>query len=231
MSKGTVYLLPITMGEYNMETTIPVGVQKIMDEVEVFIIENIKTTRRYLRKVNPTYPIDDKEFFIIDKRTSAKELREFVEKFQDKVIGVMSEAGCPGIADPGAEVVEIAHQLKMQVKPLVGPSSILLALIASGKNGQNFTFNGYLPKDRGERIKMLKNLERLSRNGQTQIFMETPFRNNHLIEDVLVHCDNSLKLCIAANITLANEKVITKTIGDWKKQTPDYHKDCCIFVL
>lgn len=231
MSKGTVYLLPITMGEYNMETTIPVGVQKIMDEVEVFIIENIKTTRRYLRKVNPTYPIDDKEFFIIDKRTSAKELREFVEKFQDKVIGVMSEAGCPGIADPGAEVVEIAHQLKMKVKPLVGPSSILLALIASGKNGQNFTFNGYLPKDRGERIKMLKNLERLSRNGQTQIFMETPFRNNHLIEDVLEHCDNSLKLCIAANITLANEKVITKTIGDWKKQTPDYHKDYCIFVL
>ncbi len=231
MSKGTVYLLPITMGEYNMETTIPVGVQKIMDEVEVFIIENIKTTRRYLRKVNPTYPIDDKEFFIIDKRTSAKELREFVEKFQDKVIGVMSEAGCPGIADPGAEVVEIAHQLKMKVKPLVGPSSILLALIASGKNGQNFTFNGYLPKDRGERIKMLKNLERLSRNGQTQIFMETPFRNNHLIEDVLEHCDNSLKLCIAANTTLANEKVITKTIGDWKKQTPDYHKDYCIFVL
>ena len=231
MSKGTVYLLPITMGEYNMDTTIPVGVQKIMDEVEVFIIENIKTTRRYLRKVNPTYPIDDKEFFIIDKRTSAKELREFVEKFQDKVIGVMSEAGCPGIADPGAEVVEIAHQLKMKVKPLVGPSSILLALIASGKNGQNFTFNGYLPKDRGERIKMLKNLERLSRNGQTQIFMETPFRNNHLIEDVLEHCDNSLKLCIAANTTLANEKVITKTIGDWKKQTPDYHKDYCIFVL
>ncbi len=231
MSKGTLYLLPITMGEYNMETTIPVGVQKIMDKVEVFIVENIKTTRRYLRKVNPTYPIDDKEFFIIDKRTSTKDLREFVEKYKDKIIGVMSEAGCPGIADPGAEVVQIAHQLNIQVKPLVGPSSILLALIASGKNGQNFTFNGYLPKDRSDRIKTLKSLERLSRNGITQVFMETPFRNNHLIEDILVHCDNSLTLCIASNITLANEKIKTKTIRDWKKQTPDYHKDYCIFVL
>ena len=231
MSKGTLYLLPITMGEYNMETTIPVGVQKIMDEVEVFIIENIKTTRRYLRKVNPTYPIDDKEFFIIDKRTSAKELREFVEKHRDKTIGVMSEAGCPGIADPGAEVASIAHELNIQVKPLVGPSSILLALISSGKNGQNFTFNGYLPKERGERIKKLKSLERLSREGITQVFMETPFRNNHLIEDILLHCENNMKLCIAANITLSNEKIKTKTIGDWKKQTPDYHKDYCIFVL
>jgi 16S rRNA (cytidine1402-2'-O)-methyltransferase len=231
MSKGTVYLLPITMGEYNIETTIPVGVQKIMDEVDIFIVENIKTTRRYLRKVNPTYPIDDKEFFIINKHTSYKELNEFIESHKEKVIGVMSEAGCPGIADPGADVAEIAHELKMTVKPLVGPSSILLALIASGKNGQNFTFNGYLPKDRSDRIKTLKNLERLSRNGHTQIFMETPFRNNHLIEDILVHCENSMKLCIAANITLVKEKIRTKTIEDWKKQTPDYHKDFCIFVL
>ena len=119
----------------------------------------------------------------------------------------------------------------MQVKPLVGPSSILLALISSGKNGQNFTFNGYLPKERGERIKKLKSLERLSREGITQVFMETPFRNNHLIEDILLHCENNMKLCIAANITLSNEKIKTKTIGDWKKQTPDYHKDYCIFVL
>lgn len=231
MSKGKLYLLPITMGEYNMETTIPVGVQQIMDEVEVFIVENIKTTRRYLRKVNPTYPIDDKEFFVIDKRTSHKELSEFMTKHQDTVVGVMSEAGCPGIADPGADVVEIAHELNMKVTPLVGPSSILLALIGSGKNGQNFTFNGYLPKERGERIKTLKNLERLSRNGETQIFMETPFRNNHLIEDILVHCENGMKLCIASNITLENEMIKTKTISDWKKQTPDFHKDFCIFVL
>lgn len=231
MSKGTVYLLPITMGEYNMEMTIPAGVQTIMDEVEVFIVENIKTTRRYLRKVNSTYPIDDKEFFVIDKRTSRKELSQFIHNHKDKNIGVMSEAGCPGIADPGADVTEIAHELNLTVKPLVGPSSILLALIASGKNGQNFTFNGYLPKDRSERIKTLKNLERLSRNNHTQVFMETPFRNNHLIEDILTHCDNSMKLCIASNITLSNEKIKTKTIGDWKKQTPDYHKDYCIFVL
>ncbi|MEN8927877.1 MAG: SAM-dependent methyltransferase [Flavobacteriales bacterium] len=231
MSKGKLYLLPITMGEYNMEMTIPAGVQKKMDEVEVFIVENIKTTRRYLRKVNSTYPIDDKEFFVIDKRTSAKELSEFVSNNRDKVIGVMSEAGCPGIADPGAEVVALAHKMKIQVYPLVGPSSILLALIASGKNGQNFTFNGYLPKERGERIKTLKNLERLSRSGVTQIFMETPFRNNHLIEDLLIHCDNNIELCIAANITLQNQKIITSTIAEWKKSKPDYHKDFCIFVM
>ena len=231
MSKGTLYLLPITMGEYNMETTIPLGVQQVMNEVEVFVVENLKTTRRYLRKVNPSYPIDDKEFFIIDKRTSRKELSQFIHQHKEQNIGVMSEAGCPGIADPGADVVEIAHELSIQVKPFVGPSSILLALIASGKNGQQFTFNGYLPKDRGERVKSLKNLERLSRKNHTQVFMETPFRNNHLIEDILMHCDNSIKLCIAANITLSNEKILTKTIGEWKKQTPDYHKDYCIFVL
>lgn len=231
MNKGKVYLLPITMGEYNMETTIPVGVQKILDEVEVFIVENIKTTRRYLRKVNSVYPIDDKEFFVINKRTSKKELSEFVSKFKNNCIGVMSEAGCPGIADPGAEVVKIAHRLSIQVIPLVGPSSILLALIASGKNGQKFTFNGYLPKERSERIKTLKNLERLSRNGTTQIFMETPFRNHHLIEDILVHCDNNMELCIAANITLSNERIQTKLISDWKKHSPNYQKDYCIFVL
>ncbi len=231
MNKGTVYLLPITMGEYNIDMTIPAGVQTIMDEVEVFIVENIKTTRRYLRKVNSTYPIDDKEFFVINKRTSRKELSQFIHNHKEKNIGVMSEAGCPGIADPGTDVTEIAHELNLAVKPLVGPSSILLALIASGKNGQNFTFNGYLPKDRSERIKTLKNLERLSRNKHTQVFMETPFRNNHLIEDILTHCDNSMKLCIASNITLSSEKIKTKTIGDWKKQTPDYHKDYCIFVL
>lgn len=231
MSKGKLYLLPITMGEYNQEMTIPVGVQKIMNEVEVFIVENIKTTRRYLRKVNATYPIDDKEFFVIDKRTSQKELSEFVSNNRDKIIGVMSEAGCPGIADPGAEVVALAHKMKIEVFPLVGPSSILLALIASGKNGQNFTFNGYLPKERGERIKTLKNLERLSRSGITQVFMETPFRNNHLIEDILIHCDNNLELCIASNITLTNQKIRTRTINDWKKSKPDYHKDFCIFVM
>ena len=231
MSKGKLYLLPITMGEYNMEMTIPNGVQSIMDEVQVFIVENIKTTRRYLRKVNPTYPIDEKEFFVIDKRTSHKELSEFVSKNRDLVIGVMSEAGCPGIADPGADVVALAHKMKITVIPLVGPSSILLALIASGKNGQNFTFNGYLPKERGERIKKLKDLERLSRSGITQIFMETPFRNNHLIEDLLIHCDNNIDLCIASNITLSNQKIRTITIADWKKDKPDYHKDFCIFVM
>mgnify|MGYP000165052973 FL=1 len=190
MAKGKLYLVPMTLGDSGIDAVIPTGVQNTLQEIEVFIVENIKTTRRYLRKIDSKYPIDDKEFFIIDKRTNKEELKRFVKKFSAKTIDVISEAGCPAIADPGSDVVAIAHDLKMTVSPLVGPSSILLALIASGKNGQNFTFNGYLPKERGERVKKLKNLERLSRNNNTQIFMETPFRNNHLIEDILINCDN-----------------------------------------
>ena len=231
MAKGKLYLIPMTLGDLEIEAVIPIGVQNILQEVEVFIVENLKTTRRYLRKIDSKYPIDDKEFFIIDKRTKKDELTRFVKKHSDKTIGVISEAGCPAIADPGSDVVAIAHNLKMKVSPLVGPSSILLALIASGKNGQNFTFNGYLPINRGERVKKIKNLERLSRNNITQIFMETPFRNNHLIEDILIHCENNMKLCIACNISLPNEKIITKTISEWKQNTPDFHKQLCVFVL
>jgi len=231
MAKGKVYLIPITLGDSEIDSVIPSGVQNMLQEIDVFIVENIKTTRRYLRKIDRKYPIDDKTFFIIDKRVNKDELKRFVKNNSGKVIGVISEAGCPAIADPGSDVVAIAHHLKMQVIPLVGPSSILLALIASGKNGQNFTFNGYLPINRSERVKKIKNLERLSRTNFTQIFMETPFRNNHLIEDLLIHCENNLTLCIASNISLPNEKIVTKTIAEWKKDTPDFHKQLCVFVL
>ena len=156
MAKGKLYLIPMTLGDLEIEAVIPVGVQNMLQEVEVFIVENLKTTRRYLRKIDSKYPIDDKEFFIIDKRTNKDELARFVRTRSDKTIGVISEAGCPAIADPGSDVVAIAHKLKMKVVPLVGPSSILLALIASGKNGQNFTFNGYLPINRSERVKKIK---------------------------------------------------------------------------
>lgn len=231
MTKSLLYLIPIPISESPIEKHIPQEINRIIPEVDVFLVENLKTTRRYLRKLDKTYPIDDKVFHVVDKKTSIQEIQKILKGNLGKTFGVISEAGCPAIADPGADIVNIAHKLNIQVVPLVGPSSILLALIASGKNGQTFTFNGYLPKERGDRVKKLKQLENLARKGHTQLFMETPFRNNHLLEDILINCDNSLELCIASNINADNEMIKTKTINDWKKNTPDLHKKPTIFVL
>ena len=210
----------------------PLSVKKVVEELDHFIVENEKTARRFIKRITPKKPQPSLILKSIDKYADALEVNSYLDICEKGIsIGVLSEAGVPGIADPGAEVVALAHKMQIEVFPFVGPSSILLALIASGKNGQNFTFNGYLPKERGERVKTLKNLERLSRSGITQIFMETPFRNNHLIEDVLIHCDNNMELCIASNITLSNQKIKTSTINDWKKSKPEYHKDFCIFVM
>lgn len=232
MSKGALFLIPIPLVQDKpVRDHIPQEVFSIISKVDVFLVENIKTTRRYLRKIDKTYPIDEKTFHVVNKRTPVGEISKLVEESIGKTIGVMSEAGCPGIADPGEKIVEIAHQLKIKVKPLVGPSSILLALIASGKNGQHFTFNGYLPKERSERVKKVKQLESLSRKGVTQIFMETPFRNNHLLEDLLINLDNNAKLCIATNINGQEEVIKTKFVKDWKKNPPDLNKKPTIFVL
>ncbi len=231
-NKGSVFLIPIPIADdMSMSTCIPADIVKITQEVDVFFVENIKTTRRYLRKLDRDYPIDDKTFHILNKRSDEMEIAKILAQEKGKTIGVMSEAGCPGIADPGELVVKHAHKLKLKVKPLVGPSSILLALISSGKNGQNFTFNGYLPKERLERIKKIKQLESNARRGVTQLFMETPFRNNHLLEDVLENVDNTMTLCIASNITAGNEIIKTKTISDWKKHVPNLNKKPTIFVL
>lgn len=232
MSKGSLYLIPIPIVQDKpLEDHIPQEVFQVVQQIDVFMVENIKTTRRYLRKIDRTYPIDDKTFLVVNKKTSEQDISKFISEHKSKTIGVMSEAGCPGIADPGEIIVKIAHQNKIKVKPLVGPSSILLALIASGKNGQEFTFNGYLPKGRGERIKKIKQLENLSRNGVTQIFMETPFRNNHLLEDLLINLDNQATLCIASNINGQNEIIKTKLVKDWKNHPPDLNKKPTIFVL
>lgn len=231
MSKGTLYLIPIPISDSPIEKHIPQEVNRVIGEVDVFLVENLKTTRRYLRKLDKAYPIDDKVFHVVDKKTPLATIQKILKENLNKTFGVISEAGCPAIADPGADVVNAAHKLNIQVIPMVGPSSILLALIGSGKNGQTFTFNGYLPKERGDRVKKLKQLETLARKGHTQIFMETPFRNNHLLEDVLINCDNSMELCIASNINADNELIKTLKISDWKKNTPDLHKQPTIFVL
>ena len=178
-------------------------------------------------------PIGELTFFELNKRTQEVDFPSFLQPIAEgKNVGVLSEAGCPGIADPGADIVNLAQRLKIKVVPLVGPSSILLALMASGFNGQSFCFNGYLPKDQKERSKKLKDLERLVKTKQqTQLFIETPFRNTHVFEDLLENCFGSTKLCVAVDITLPSEKIITKTIEDWKKTQINLQKRPCIFLI
>jgi len=232
MEKGKVYMIPTTLGDSTINSVIPKDVQQIIIDTKFFIVENIKTTRRFLKRVEREIDINELEFFVLNKHTSPNELESFLNPaLEGNNIGVISEAGCPGIADPGSDIVSIAHSKNIKVTPLVGPSSILLALIASGMNGQNFSFNGYLPKERNLRIRRIKEIERLAMQGVTQIFMETPFRNNHLIEDLLKQCSPNTTLCIAANISLENEFIKSKKISDWKNNTPDLNKKPCMFLI
>ena len=232
MEKGKIYMIPTTLGDSNIDSVIPKDVQQIIIETKYFIVENIKTTRRFLKKVEREIDIDRLHFSVLNKHTSPTELESFLNPIlEGNNIGVISEAGCPGVADPGSDIVSMAHAKNIKVVPLIGPSSILLALIASGMNGQNFCFNGYLPKERNLRIKKIKELERQAINGATQIFMETPFRNNHLMEDLLKHCSPNSTLCLAADISLENEFIYSKKIIDWKKNAPNLNKRPCMFLL
>ncbi len=232
MEKGQIYMIPTTLGDSTIDAVIPKNVQQIIIGTKYFIVENIKTTRRFLKKVERGIDIDELQFFVLNKHTSSVELESFLNPaLEGSNMGVISEAGCPGIADPGSDIVSIAHSKNIKVVPLIGPSSILLALIASGMNGQNFCFNGYLPKERNLRIKKIKELERQAISGVTQIFMETPFRNSHLMEDLLKQCSPNTKLCLAADISLENEFIQSKKIIDWKKHTPNLNKRPCMFLI
>lgn len=230
---GTLYLLPVTLGESAYDQVIPIYNNKIVSEIDVFIVENIKTARRFIKKVAPEKVIDELIFFEINKRNNADMLPTYLKPiFEGKNIGIISDAGCPGVADPGADVVDLAHQQKIKVMPLVGPSSILLALMASGFNGQSFCFNGYLPKEQKDRIKKIKELERVANaHQQTQLFIETPYRNQHVLEDVQNNCNLNTKLCIAIDITLPSEQIITKTVAEWKDTTIDLNKRPCVFLF
>jgi 16S rRNA (cytidine1402-2'-O)-methyltransferase len=229
--KGKVYLVPTILGESSLDMVIPQGVQTIVKDIRFFIVENIKTTRRYLRNIDKTFPIDDSVFYELNKHTNPDEISKYLQPvLEGNDVAVISEAGCPGIADPGADIVNIAYQKNIQVVPLVGPSSMFMALMASGLNGQNFAFHGYLSKDKFERIKQIKRLESNAKHG-AQIFMDTPFRNMQLLEDVLTHCHVDMKLCIACDITTPGEIIKTKTIGEWQKQVPNLNKRPCVFVL
>ena len=233
MNKGKLYLIPTILAEETQEATLPLNILPIIKDTDIFIVENIRTARRHIKKIVKEKDINKTTFHACGKNYKLNLEKDFLPYIlSGKNIGLLSEAGLPCIADPGSEIVSYAHNFQIDVVPLVGPSSILLALMASGLNGQNFAFNGYLPIDKSNRITTIKRLERLSKQfNQTQIFMETPYRNNQLIKTLLKTCSNNLKLCIACEITKNTEKIETKTIAEWKQKKINLHKKPVIFLI
>ncbi len=228
-----LYLIPTTLGDTSIERVLPPDLTPLISSVTVFIVENIRTARRFLKKVNPAIVIDDLTFFELNQHTDKKEINRFLDPIKNGLdIGIISEAGCPAVADPGAEVVKIAHTRNIQVVPLVGPSSILMALMASGMSGQNFAFNGYLPIKNPEKAMQIKMLEkRMQAEGQTQLFIETPYRNAQLLNDLLQNCDPMTMLCVAVDITLETEFILSKPVSYWKTNIPDIQKRPAIFMI
>ena len=228
-----LYLVPTSLGETSFDRILPDSNAGIVSALKYFIVEDVRTARRFLKKVNKEINIDELTFFVLNQHTSPSAISSFLQPLKEgNDMGIISEAGCPAIADPGADVVAIAQSLNFDVVPLVGPSSILLALMASGFNGQSFAFVGYLPIQPADRVKALKKLEsRVYSENQSQLFIETPYRNMKMLEDILTVCQPTSKLCIAADITLETEFIKTKTVKEWKKQLPDLNKRPCIFIL
>jgi len=230
---GNLYLIPTTLGESETARVIPSDVAAIVKEIKYFIVENIRTTRRYLRKLDPQLNIDELVFFELNQHTESHLMEEFLKPVIEGFdVGIISEAGCPGVADPGAEVVKLAHLKHIRVIPLVGPSSILLSLMASGMNGQNFAFIGYIPVKPIERVKAIRDIEKRSAmEKQTQIFIETPYRNTALMNDLITTLSDQTRLCVASDITLATEYIKTQTIAQWKNSIPDLNKRPTIFLI
>ena len=228
---STIYLVPCVLAE-NANETIPAYIMDAVRKCTVIFAENERTARRFLKSMDKSIVIDDYEWFAIHK-AEAEQIASLTQKIKEgKNIAIISEAGCPGIADPGQILIAAAQKLNCIVKPLVGPSSILLALMASGMNGQQFEFCGYLPIDNGERIKKIKELELASqKNNSTKIFIETPYRNDQMLESLTKACDNKTSLCIAVNLTGENESVKTHSISEWKTKKPVLHKQPAIFLL
>ena len=227
---ATIYLIPSLLHEEGLRS-IPSYITGIVKQCQVLFVENERTARRYLKTLAKEIVIDNYEWFTmaVDDET-AKSFRKKIN--EGKIIGIISEAGCPGIADPGQQLVAIAHEMNVEVKPLVGPNSILLALMASGMNGQQFKFNGYLPIKGPERNKAIKELEAESaKKNCTQIFIETPYRNNQLMDALLHSCQPSTKICLAVDLTSEKEFIKTRSVAEWKKNKPDIHKRPAIFLL
>lgn len=228
-----LYLLPVTLGDTPLENVLPTYNTEIISGISHFIVEDLRSARRFLKKVDSSIDIDSLTFYPLNKHTSPEDIAGYLKPLVNGAsMGVISEAGCPAVADPGADVVAIAQQKRLKVVPLVGPSSIILSVMASGFNGQSFAFHGYLPIEAGERAKKLKSLEqRAYTEDQTQLFIETPYRNHKMLEDILLNCRPQTKLCIAANITCEGEYIQTRTVKEWKGNIPELAKIPCIFLL
>ena len=231
MNKGKLYLIPTVIAEDSHKETLTSPIKKAIQEIDIFIVENIKSARRNIKKIFNEKNIDRITFLLNGKHDKINLEKDFLANILlNKNIGLLSDAGLPCIADPGAKIVSYAHEFQIDVIPLVGPSSIFLALMSSGFNGQNFTFNGYLPIEKRNRIDKLKYFEKiiLSKK-QTQIFIETPYRNNQLFESILQTCSNNIKLCIACNLTSSNEYIKTKYLYEWKSKKIKLEKKPTIF--
>lgn len=233
MQRGTLFLIPVPLAENAMQKSFTPFLVDTINVIKTYIVENEKTARKFLKEAG--IKTSQSELLIHDygKHKRGNSLVPYFTQLMSGIdVGLMSEAGCPGIADPGAEIVAEAHKRGIKVVPLVGPNSMILALMASGLSGQSFAFHGYLPIDKVERAKRIKELENLSvKHKQTQLFMETPFRNNHLLDDVLKNCQSSTQLCIASNINGENEFIKTLSVGMWKSERIDLHKKPTVFLL
>jgi len=230
---GKVYLIPTTLGDNAPLEVLPISIKRTIENIDHYIVENEKTARHFIKKVSPGKSQPDLHIESLNKYTDPSVIPSYLDPcIHGFNIGLLSEAGCPGIADPGADVVKVAHERRIQVVPLVGPSSILMAMMSSGMNGQNFAFNGYLPIDNKERKSMIKSLERLSRDkGQSQIFMETPYRNNKLVQELVRTLQKSTRLCIACDITLPSEFIQTKSAHEWSEINVDLDKRPTIYII
>ena len=233
IEKGILYLIPSPLGENAPMEVLPLTVRKVIEEVTHFIVENEKDARRFIKRISPKKDQSLLQLYPLNKFTSPEEILTYLDPIQEGItMGVISDAGCPGVADPGAEIVKMAHRKNIVVRPLVGPSSILLALMGSGLNGQNFAFNGYLPIDKSKRQKEIKKLEKKSYDyNQSQLFIETPYRNDQLLQDLLKILDQNTEVCVACDISLPNEYVKTFTVKQWKKIKLDLHKRPAIFII
>jgi 16S rRNA (cytidine1402-2'-O)-methyltransferase len=229
---GRLFLIPVTLGGKEYSYVIPDQVLKITRNLRFFIVEELRSARRYLRLIDRQFPLDESHFSILNEHTPDTDIELLLEPLQSgSDIGLLSEAGLPCLADPGAKIVSLAHKRKYTVIPLTGPSSIIMALISSGFNGQSFTFNGYLPVKPDKKILKIRELEKRAREGYSQIFMETPYRNHKMLETLIGICNNETKLCIATDITLPSEWIKTMKISEWKKNIPDLKNRLVVYVI
>lgn len=231
--QGKLYLIPTTLGETEPLEVMPLSIKKVIEEIDYYIVENEKSARRFIKKITPKKQQALLTIKLIDKYALKEETQHYLDVCSQGInVGLLSEAGVPAIADPGANIVKLAHQKNIQVVPLVGPSSILLAMMASGMNGQSFAFNGYLPIDKNERKSEIKRLERISKDyNQSQSFIETPYRNNKMLEDLCNTLSNDCLICVACDITLDTEFIKTQTAAQWKKNSVDLHKRPTLFII